>query len=451
MANRSNETPDYGAKDLGKYEDLGRGPVTSYFRRVVAPLVPADAGTFARLAAFTSGVKNWVKWASHVMRYITSPKHPFLNYGTESGVYAFVDKSVVSVAGDWGTGTDEAQHVMTAMLNHTPDFTVHLGDVYYVGDLPEIEENCFGQDVHRANGVTIKGVKWEPGTKGSFALNGNHEMYACGTAYFERFLPSLGLVNHAGEASGQKASFFCLENKYWKVIGLDTGYNSVGVRTVLSFLSRLKAVQWLRKTTWFKPSCKLHDDLMKWLSRVLPSDSRRGDPDSETISPALILLSHHEYYSSFDDWYPIPARQLRNFILPDRPVLWFWGHEHRFAVYDRFGTKDGIQAFGRCIGHGGMPVDRGSVPDITDCNCVLYDNRRYLSKEDIDVGYNGFITLVFDGPSLDVNYYDLFNTLLLTERWTSDGRGQLRGPEFRNVSTDLKQNDPAFIRDHSGR
>lgn len=294
-----------------------------------------------------------------------------------------------------------------------------------------------------------QGVTWELETKGSFALNGNHEMYACGTAYFDRFLRELGVRdNEPGKPQGQKASFFCLENKYWKIVGLDTGYNSTGVRTVLSFLSRIKKIQWLRKTSWFKPSCKLHDDLMKWLSKVLPSEPK--DADSEPVVPALILLSHHEYYSSFDDWYPIPAQQLRDVISSERPVLWFWGHEHRFALYDCFGTRKGIQAFGRCVGHGGMPVDRHAIPDITDCNCVLYDNRRYDTNEDIDVGYNGFITLDFDGPCLDVHYYDLFSTLLLTERWQSNGKGQLQGPVFLNVNSTLRQNDPTYIRNHWG-
>jgi hypothetical protein len=280
-------------------------------------------------------------------------------------------------------------------------------------------------------------VKWETGTKGSFALNGNHEMYACGDAYFDRFLRELG----------QKASFFCLQNKYWKIVGLDTGYYSTGVRTALSFLSRIKKIQWLRKTSWFKPSCKLHDELMKWMRKVLEPAPKNAD--SETVVPALVLLSHHEYYSSFDDWYPIPAQQLREVISPERPVLWFWGHEHRFALYDCFGTRDGIQAFGRCVGHGGMPVNRGIAPDITDCNCVLYDDRRYKSDEDIDVGYNGFITLEFDGPTLDVRYYDLYNTLLLTERWTSDGKGQLKGPEFQDINSALTQNDPQYIKNRS--
>jgi hypothetical protein len=166
---------------------------------------------------------------------VTSAKHKFLNYGTASGVYALEDRCKLAVAGDWGTGTDEAQHVTTAMKeDHNPDYTVHLGDVYYVGDQPELEENCLGQDGPPINGVVAKGVKWELGTKGSFALNGHHEMYACGDAYFKQFLPALGPLNPAGNPQGQKTSFFCLQNKYWKIVGLDTGYYSTGVRTVLS-------------------------------------------------------------------------------------------------------------------------------------------------------------------------------------------------------------------------
>jgi len=384
-------------------------------------------------------MSNWGKWAGHVLRYITSPKHEFLTYKTDSGIYPLEDKVLLAVAGDWGTGTDEAQHVTTEMKNVHPDYTLHLGDVYYVGDELELQENCLG-----GNG---KGVKWEPGTKGSFALNGNHEMYACGDAYFNNFLPKLGPYDPAGNPQGQKASFFALENRHWKIIALDTGYNSTGIRTALSFLSRIKRIQWLRKTSWFKPSCKLRPEQMEWLRKILPSGKQQ--PESEAIVPALILLSHHEYFSSFDDWYPIPGQQLSEVISPNRPVLWFWGHEHRFALYDCFGIADGIRAHGRCVGHGGMPVDRSAVPDITDCNCVLYDDRRYPTDEDIDVGYNGFITLNFDGPQLEVTYYDLFKTPLVKEYWTSDGTGQLQGPIFHDVNAALKQNDPAYIKKHS--
>jgi hypothetical protein len=56
-----------------------------------------------------------------------------------------------------------------------------------------------------------------------FCLDGNHEMYARGFAYFDRILPALGPMLH-GKPCAQKASFFCLENEYWRIIGLDTAY-----------------------------------------------------------------------------------------------------------------------------------------------------------------------------------------------------------------------------------
>lgn len=440
MANGSNQPPRYEAKNLGDYRDLGRGPFTSYYRRLVAAAgVSPTAGVFERLSAFTGSVENWDEWAKHVLKYIGKGKYPFQAYPpNETGIFTIPNQVRVSIAGDWGTGTDEAKHVTDQMKTHKPDYTIHLGDIYYVGDSPELEEHCLGQ---RGSNSNYTPVRWQLGTKGSFALNGNHEMYALGTAYFSEFLPKLGPIDPAtGNPTGQRASFFCLKNDFWEVIGLDTGYYSTGLLSALSFLSKIKSIKWFRKTPWFKPSCKLPDELMKWLPSV-----RTRDSDSRVRG--LILLSHHQYYSGFDDWYLTPAKQLKPFISP-RTVLWFWGHEHRMAVYDQFGASNGINAFGRCIGHGGMPVSRGVVPDINDCNCVLYDDRRYPNQEGIDVGYNGYVNLAFDGPELRVDYLDLYNTLLLTEGWSVDPMGQLSGPKFSDVNPGLTQHDQVYIQKH---
>jgi hypothetical protein len=429
--------PNFGAKDLGQYRELGRGAISSYFRKLAAKSGHApDANVLQRLAAFVSTPANWPIWFAHVLRYITSRNHPFQTYPPGGGIYQFPDQLNLSIAGDWGTGTDEAQQVTQQMVAHNPDYTIHLGDVYFVGDSPELKVNCLGADGR------YKGVKWLPGKLGSFALNGNHEMYACGDAYFREFLPTLGVIDHTvGEASGQAASFFCLQNKYWRIIGLDTGYNSTGISTAFDYFSRIKSIQWFRKSTWFKPSCRLRPELMAWLEKIIA-------PNRDGTIPATVLLSHHQYFSSFDDWYRIPGQQLRQFF-GDRKVLWFWGHEHRFAIYDCFSISGGVQAFGRCLGHGGMPVDRTATPDITDCNCVLYDNRKYPNNENIDVGYNGFATLNFSGPTLGVNYYDLHNKLLITESWQTNSRGELTGPHFSNLDPDLHQSDPGYIRSHS--
>jgi hypothetical protein len=161
---------------------------------------------------------------------------------------------------------------------------------------------------------------------------------------------------------------------------------------------------------------------MKWLKTVIV-------PNPDGTEPATILLSHHQYCSAFDNWYTYPAEQLKP-LLKQKSVLWFWGHEHRFAIYDQFKAKGGIHAWGRCVGHGGMPVNRGVLPDNTDCNCLFYDDRHCPNHENMDAGYNGFVDLAFNGQNLDVNYYDLHDTKLLTETWSCDPAGSLIGPKF---------------------
>jgi hypothetical protein len=48
------------------------------------------------------------------------------------------------------------------------------------------------------------------GAKGSFALNGNHEMYADGNGYWKMVLPRMGLKERGNSewGAGQWASFF---------------------------------------------------------------------------------------------------------------------------------------------------------------------------------------------------------------------------------------------------
>jgi hypothetical protein len=71
---------------------------------------------------------------------------------------------------------------------------------------------------------------------------------------------------------------------------------------------------------------------------------------------ATIQLSHHNYFSNYDTAYPRQAVQLKEFFA-EHPVLWFWGHEHRLMIYKEYRVGGGISAFGRCIGHGGMPIE----------------------------------------------------------------------------------------------
>jgi hypothetical protein len=408
-------------KDLGNFTSYNHSQIAAHFH---ASCSGYSTAAYSPISAFLPS--RLLKWIPNVARFWFHKKHFFRDYTTKgkgTGIYPIDDRVKITIAGDWGTGTDEARIVASAMKQADPEFTIHLGDVYYVGDDNEVRENFLGEKTS-----PYQAVKWPMGSKGGFALNGNHEMYAEGNGYWRMVLPRMGpmkMKRGSGWGEGQWASFFCLENKYWRIIALDTAYNST--RFDWGKLPLLQRSKWLRKTTWFKPKCTLPDALLKWLESTVNADGdKRG----------LILLSHHGPHSGFGDWYQIPSRQLATLI--HRPVLWYWGHEHKLAIYDKFRVQDGIDTYGRCIGHGGMPVERGRAPDIKDCQWLAWDNRRYPNDENVDVGYNGYCNLSLNGPALHVAYYDLNQSLLLTEDWHVDiESGELRGPDLKKVLGDL--------------
>jgi len=366
-----------------------------------------------------SPVAIW-EWLRGYLAYVFHKKHYFppASASPTKAIYDLLDGNgadqnvKLSIAGDWGTGTAEAQFVSNHINQFQPHFTIHLGDVYYVGDPPSVNENCLGIK-NPSNNYTP--VKWPSGSKGSFALNGNHEMYANGIGYFDVLLPKLGLRDVSGKNSGQHTSFFCLQNKNWRVIGIDTGYNSIGV-PLISHIPIINSIPGIGG------DCKLRDEVIDWLKNIVkPNDDQRG----------LIVLSHHQNYSAFQNDYRKPAEQLWDAGIR-RPVLWFWGHEHRLAGYDLYGTSD-LKSFGRCIGHGGMPVDRGAPQHKPTPS--FYDNRLAANS----FGVNGFVNLIFAGPALSVDYVDLDGTRVLHEEWISDRSGMV---QF--VSRQKLVNDPDF-------
>ena len=201
--------------------------------------------------------------------------------------------------------------------------------------------------------------------------------------------------------------FFCLENEHWRIIGIDTGYHST--RFDWGKVAVFERSRYIRKSVHFKPRCTIPEPLLRWLIETVKPD---GDPRG------LIVLSHHGGFSSFSDWYQIPPRQLAEII--HRPVIWFWGHEHKVAIYDRFAVRGGIPTYGRCVGHGGMPVDRG-IPTHGPMP-IFYDNR--LAKN--GYGVNGFVNLTFAGPRLIAEYDDLDGSIVLREEWAVDANGSLK-------------------------
>jgi hypothetical protein len=305
-------------------------------------------------------------------------------------------ETTIALLSDWASDTPESVNV--ASMVGPVDYSIHLGDTYYVGNSKEIADNF--NDTF--------GAPWPYGSRGSFAMLGNHEMYSSGKSYFTELLPYMGIYAGPGRMQRQEASFFCLENDHWRVIGLDTGYTSL--------------------TGWFgwmpNPSMRLREEQLAWLrDTVRLGDDHRG----------IIFLSHHQPVSAFDkkEFRGFLA-QLDNLLAKDRTVLWFCGHEHALALYGQNSFGEKLNGFTRCIGNGGMPVEIGHlVPKSPEADhpanrgLVLYDQRtRNVIGGNIPLGHNGFALLRLQQENLHVDYYDdaagSEKHLVLTEQWVVD-------------------------------
>lgn len=184
---------------------------------------------------------------------------------------------------------------------------------------------------------------------------------------------------------------------------------------------------------------ELHPEQMKWLQEVVqPQKDNRG----------LILLSHHQVFSAFDkEIYPKPAKQLADLLgSGERTVIWFWGHEHRLSLYGENVMNNGLRVFGRCIGHGGMPVDIDQEPNKDSLrNLVVFDKRlRKKIDEKYPVGYNGYVILKLKGAEIAIEYYDdNDNNDLKQERKILEEKWRLENGCLKGVSiTDFTSASP---------
>ncbi|HEY4966630.1 MAG TPA: metallophosphoesterase [Puia sp.] len=371
--------------------------------------------------------KRLWSWLYYYLRSRFLPNHAYPAYvSPDTGVYTLeknggpeVDYISIAIVADWATDTNESIQIAQKMDDHHPDYTIHMGDTYYVGAPHEIENNFIKP-----------GSPWVRGNTGSFGLLGNHEMYAQGIAFFDNLLPTLGIKNKGtGIYEGQKTGFFCLENDHWRILGLDTGYHSIGKIPVVELI--------------FPPDCHFDPILMQWLEDTV----HLNDPADKK---GILIITHHQYITAFktETEYMKPAAQLAQLIGKDRPVVWLWGHEHKFSTFEKAQVGDGITAYGRCIGHGGMPVELNSKSFQINENTkgasklVMVDTRPKPGTEKYPLGYNGYAIIKIQGSALSIEYYDTRN-LLLTERWTVDLNGVITGtafpdPDFKVTTKDNK-------------
>lgn len=171
-------------------------------------------------------------------------------FGTTPALLQIPDEVLLDLAGDWGTGYFEpqsaAQRVADLITADQPHVTIHLGDVYYAGTDSDERNNL---------------ASWPMGSKASFSLNSNHEMYSGAHGYFDEIQTLF--------PDQQNTSYFALFNTHWLIIGLDSAYASDEMQLYMD--GNLNAVQ------------------EQWLSDLMASHGQ---------GRKIILLSHHQGLTS---------------------------------------------------------------------------------------------------------------------------------------------------------
>lgn len=198
-------------------------------------------------------------------------------------------------------------------------------------------------------------VRLPSGKLGVFSVMGNHEMYSNGIGFRDVIMPNMGTTQYK-----QTAPFFQIQNKYWRVIGLDSGYDSVTLE-----LAKLN-------TELVNRELELHKRLMDWLVE----ECNISDPNDKR---GIILMSHHQPISCWNQNYQCMADQLARVLPKDRKVLYLFGHEHRLVFFKevRMQTRSGatFNFYGRLIGHGSFPCNVKDEPtqnrEVCESSCCV--------------------------------------------------------------------------------
>jgi hypothetical protein len=318
-----------------------------------------------------------VRWLATVWNHLFRPVVPFPvapANAAETLVHRLPPQATIALAGDWGTGNVAARRVATEIAKTNPTYTIHLGDVYYSGTEGEETDNLL--------------AAWPCGSAGSFALNGNHEMYSGGQGYFGVALTSEKFAIQA------PYSYFALANDDWVILGLDSAYVA---------------------TEFFQVGA-LHDSQLAWLRALR---DRNAFVRADGSRKKLIVLSHHQALDT-DGTKKSPVLWNQVTTALGLPDYWYWGHIHGVAVFHPVDEKGAIAEKGttlraRLVGHGGVPyIADPSTPALAWTESAAKAD--LIEDGSASRSRNGFALLHFDGGSLAEELYDELGN----RRWTSE-------------------------------
>ena len=348
--------------------------------------------------------------ASSILARLFRGRHDFVDAPARADLGRRVRLVLIS---DWATGREDAEHVAarTWPFLYEPGVSahlIHLGDTYYSGTQEEAQRNV--RDLWPV-------AAGDAGTIGSWALNGNHDMYSGGYGLFE---VTLGDERFARQRSdGRATSWFVLTTAGWNVVGLDTAWRhpEVDIRGDQLFIEGDLG--------------HLHGSQVDALARCAADDRR------------LLVLSHHQLFSAYDEAHftfgpdraaatPL-AEELADVLAAREIDAWFWGHEHDCLAYERGFGRVGAA---RAVGHGAVPTRVRRTPatplgggypsyvvrpvtrdgDSDALRALAWEYR--AERKDDDGRYlfkRGFAVLDIDGRELTVRYVDDEGTTWLTE------------------------------------
>ena len=194
----------------------------------------------------------------------------------------FPERGRIGIVGDWGTGLYGAPLIARRDAERPDpfDLLLHLGDVYYSGTKKRAGE--------------LPRYLAEAAERDPRAFNSNHEMYSGGECFFKETLP----------AFGQDASCCAIENDRWMLVGLDVAYTDHEIDD--------EQVAWLKRSSSIRPAIERSS------SSRITSCTRIFDTQGQKLRAhpgfAVILNSR-------------------------RIFAWYWGHEHRCAIYQKRETR----------------------------------------------------------------------------------------------------------------
>ena len=280
------------------------------------------------------------------------------------------DKVKIAFLSDWGTGTPLAKNVMRCIAEQQPDILIHLGDVYYSGTKSEMKRHFL--DIVR---------NYLPADTQVFNLAGNHDLYAGGEGYYWLL-----------DELGQPASYFCLRNKHWQILGVGAP-PQVGKPT--DAISAIPSVE-AKEVQWHQ-------------HKLSGADGRKS-----------VMLSHYQLFTASGNI----GRTEDNRPLALNPVLyeafkshvsdidlWLWGHEHNMVAFEPYA---GLSK-GRCIGSGAIPVALHWQPYKQLHNLALpeqFNSAPQIIPEcqlghDGDHYHHAFCMLSIDGARGEMNYFQV--------------------------------------------